>query len=119
ALSKELLKVLKKQKVKFNLSHKVKSVTSDGKEVVIRADDKQGSEVVFTGDYCLVSVGRQPCTEGLNVEAAGVRLDKHGTEAVNDQLQTSIPAINVIGAGVRGAVLAHKAEEEVSRVAEL
>ncbi|HLT51224.1 MAG TPA: dihydrolipoyl dehydrogenase [Arenibacter sp.] len=119
ALSKELLKVLKKQKVKFNLSHKVKSVTSDGKEVVIKADDKKGSEVVFTGDYCLVSVGRKPFTEGLNLEAAGVRLEKNGTVAVNDHLQTNIPHIYAIGDVVRGAMLAHKAEEEGTMVAEL
>lgn len=119
ALSKELLKVLKKQKVKFNLSHKVKSVASDGKEVVIKADDKKGSEVEFKGDYCLVSVGRRPFTEGLNLEAAGVKLEKNGTVAVNDQLQTNIPHIYAIGDVVRGAMLAHKAEEEGTMVAEL
>lgn len=119
ALSKELLKVLKKQKMKFNLSHKVKSVESDGNGVVIKADDKKGSEVVFKGDYCLVSVGRRPFTEGLNLEAAGVKLEKNGTIAVNDHLQTNIPHIYAIGDVVRGAMLAHKAEEEGTMVAEL
>ena len=118
-LSKELLKVLKKQKMKFNLSHKVKSVESDGNGVVIKADDKKGSEVVLEGDYCLVSVGRRPFTEGLNLEAAGVKLEKNGTVAVNDRMQTNIPHIYAIGDVVRGAMLAHKAEEEGTLVAEL
>ena len=51
ALSKELMKVMKKQKVKFNLSHKVKSVERKGKEVIVKADDKNGQEVEFKGDY--------------------------------------------------------------------
>lgn len=118
-LSKELLKVLKKQKMKFNLSHKVKSVESDGNGVVIKADDKKGSEIVLEGDYCLVSVGRRPFTEGLNLEAAGVKLEKNGTVAVNDRMQTNIPHIYAIGDVVRGAMLAHKAEEEGTLVAEL
>ncbi|MBT8312397.1 MAG: FAD-dependent oxidoreductase, partial [Flavobacteriaceae bacterium] len=66
ALSRELMKVLKKQKIKFYLSHKVKSVQRKGKQVTIKADDKKGQEVSFSGDYCLVSVGRKPYTEGLN-----------------------------------------------------
>lgn len=119
ALSKELLKVLKKQKMKFHLSHKVKSVESNGTEVVIKADDAKGTEVVLKGDYCLVSVGRRPYTKGLNLEAAGVKMEKNGTVAVNGQLQTNVPNIYAIGDVVRGAMLAHKAEEEGTMVAEL
>lgn len=119
ALSKELTKVLKKQKVKFNLSHKVTSVETKGDEVVVKAEDKKGQEVTFTGDYCLVSVGRRPFTDGLNIEASGVELEKNGTIAVNDKLQTNIPHIYAIGDVVRGAMLAHKAEEEGTFVAEV
>ncbi len=118
ALSKELMKVLKKQKVKFNLSHKVKSVTRKGKEVIVKADNKKGEEVVFKGDYCLVSVGRRPYTDGLNIEAAGVQLEERGTIAVNDHLQTTASNIYAIGDVIRGAMLAHKAEEEGTMVAE-
>ena len=117
-LSKELMKTMKKQKVKFHLSHKVKSVERKGKEVIVRADDKKGQEVVFTGDYCLVSVGRRPFTDGLNAEAAGVKLDENGRVAVNEQLQTNISNIYAIGDVIRGAMLAHKAEEEGTMVAE-
>ncbi len=119
ALSKELMKVLKKQKVKFNVSHKVKSVERKGKEVIVKADDKKGNEVTFTGDYCLVSVGRRPFTDGLNAEAAGVKIDERGRVEVNDHLQTNISNIYAIGDVVRGAMLAHKAEEEGTMVAEL
>ena len=118
ALSKELMKVLKKQKVKFNLSHKVKSVERKGKEVIVKADDKKGEEVVFKGDYCLVAVGRRPYTDGLNAEAAGVKIDERGRVAVNDHLQTNVSNIYAIGDVIRGAMLAHKAEEEGTLVAE-
>jgi len=119
ALSKELMKVLKKQKVKFYLSHKVKSVERKGDEIEIKADDKKGQEVSFTGDYCLVSVGRRPYTDGLKAEAAGVKLDDRGRVEVNDHLQTSAANIYAIGDVVRGAMLAHKAEEEGTMVAEI
>ncbi|MFD0860895.1 dihydrolipoyl dehydrogenase [Sungkyunkwania multivorans] len=119
SLSKELQKVMKKQKVKFYTSHKVKSVERNGDEIVIKADDKKGKEVEFKGDYCLVSVGRRPYTDGLNVEAAGVKLNDSGQVEVNDHLQTSVSNIYAIGDVVRGAMLAHKAEEEGVMVAEI
>ncbi len=119
ALSKELMKVMKKQKVKFHLSHKVKSVERKGKEVIVKADNKKGEEVTFKGDYCLVSVGRRPYTDGLNAAAAGVEMGERGMIAVNDHLQTNVPNIYAIGDVVRGAMLAHKAEEEGTMVAEI
>lgn len=119
ALSKELLKVLKKQKVKFLLSHQVTSVDNAGEEVTVKAKDKKGEEVELTGDYCLVSVGRRPYTEGLNVEAADIKLDDRGRIEVNEKLQTSTANIYAIGDVVKGAMLAHKAEEEGTLVAEV
>ncbi len=118
-LSKELMRSMKKQKVKFYLSHKVKSVQRNGDEIIVKADDKKGDEVTFIGDYCLVSVGRRPYTDGLKADAAGVKLDDRGRVIVNDHLQTNIPNIYAIGDVVRGAMLAHKAEEEGTMVAEL
>ncbi|MFK5974803.1 MAG: dihydrolipoyl dehydrogenase [Flavobacteriaceae bacterium] len=118
ALSKELMKTLKKGKMKFNLSHKVTSVVRKGNEVVIKAQNKKGEEVVFTGDYCLVAVGRRPYTDGLNTEAAGVKIDDRGMIAVNEHLQTNVSNIYAIGDVIRGAMLAHKAEEEGTLVAE-
>ncbi|MFT5737919.1 MAG: dihydrolipoamide dehydrogenase [Maribacter sp.] len=118
ALSKELMKVLKKQKVKFALSHKVKSVVRSGDKITVKADDKKGNEVIFEGDYCLVSVGRSPFTKGLNLEAAGVKLDDRGRVAVDGHLKTNVDNIYAIGDVVKGAMLAHKAEEEGTLVAE-
>src|SRR5690606_3644662 len=74
-LSKELNKVFKKQKFNIHTSHKVKSVVRNGNEIIVKAEDKKGNEVEFKGDYCLVAVGRSPYTEGLNAEAAGVKID--------------------------------------------
>ncbi|WP_423999245.1 dihydrolipoyl dehydrogenase [Maribacter sp. IgM3_T14_3] len=119
ALSKELTKVMKKQKVKFALSHKVKSVERKGDQVIVKADDKKGQEVVFEGDYCLVAVGRKPYTDGLNADAAGVKLDDRGKVIVDEHLKTSADNIYAIGDVIKGAMLAHKAEEEGTLVAEI
>ncbi len=119
AQSKELLKVLKKQGVKFYLSHKVSAVSRDGEEVTVTATDKKGEEVNLKGDYCLVSVGRRPYTAGLKAENAGVKITERGMVEVNDQLQTNIENIYAIGDVVRGAMLAHKASEEGVMVAEI
>ncbi|MCL4116690.1 UNVERIFIED_CONTAM: hypothetical protein GTU68_028719 [Idotea baltica] len=119
AVSKELNKVFKKQKFKINTSHKVKSVERKGDEVIVKADNKKGEEVTFTGDYCLVSVGRRPYTDGLNVDAAGVKLTDRGQVEVNTHLQTSTSNIYAIGDVVKGAMLAHKASEEGVLVAEI
>ena len=118
-LSRELMKVMKKQGVKFYLSHEVKDVSRKGKDVSVTAIDKNQDEIKFKGDYCLVSVGRRPNTVGLNAEAAGVQINKLGQVEVNDHLQTSASNIYAIGDVVRGAMLAHKAEEEGVMVAEL
>ena len=118
-LSKELNKVLKKQKFSINTSHKVKSVERKGKEVIVKADNKKGEEVMFKGDYCLVSVGRRPYTDGLNAEAAGVKLNDRGQVEVNEHLQTNVSNIYAIGDVVKGAMLAHKASEEGTLVAEV
>ncbi|AQY21204.1 dihydrolipoyl dehydrogenase [Riemerella anatipestifer] len=118
SLSKELQKVLKKQGMKFMLSTAVSAVERKGDTVVVTAKDKKGEEVNVEGDYCLVSVGRRPYTEGLGLENAGVDLDERGRVKVNDHLQTNVSNIYAIGDVVKGAMLAHKAEEEGVFVAE-
>ncbi|MDX1462889.1 MAG: dihydrolipoyl dehydrogenase [Marinirhabdus sp.] len=119
AQSKELTKVMKKQGVKFFVSHKVSEVTRKGKEVVVTATDKKDKKVTFKGDYCLVSVGRRPYTDGLKAENAGVKITERGQIDVNEHLQTNVKNIYAIGDVVRGAMLAHKASEEGSLVAEI
>ncbi|QOW09611.1 dihydrolipoyl dehydrogenase [Kaistella flava (ex Peng et al. 2021)] len=119
ALSKELNKVLRKQGMKFNLSTGVQSVERNGDTVKVTAKDKKGEEVVFEGDYVLVAVGRKPYTDGLAVEKAGVDLDERGRVKTNEHLQTNVSNIYAIGDVVAGAMLAHKASEEGTLVAEL
>ena len=117
-LSKELTKVLKKQGMKFYTSHKVKSVERNGDNVTVQAENAKGETVTLEGDYSLVSVGRRPYTDGLNADKAGVKVTERGQIEVNDHLQTSISNIYAIGDVIKGAMLAHKAEEEGVFVAE-
>ena len=119
ALSKELTKVLKKQGMKFYTSHKVQSVERAGDVVTVKAENAKGEIITLEGDYSLVSVGRRPYTDGLNAEKAGVKVTDRGQIEVNDHLQTSVANIYAIGDVVRGAMLAHKAEEEGVMVAEI
>ncbi len=118
AVSKELQKVLKKQKMKFLTSHKVTSVAAKGNEVIIKADDKKGNPIELKADYCLVSVGRKPYTDGLGLENVGIKVTERGQIETNAHLQTNISNIYAIGDVVVGAMLAHKAEEEGTFVAE-
>ncbi len=117
-MGKELQKSLKKIGFEFYLSHKVKEVTAKGKTVTVKADNTKGEELKLEGDYVLVSVGRKPYTDNLGLDKAGVKLDERGRVDVNDHLQTNVPGIYAIGDVVRGAMLAHKGEEEGVFVAE-
>ena len=118
-LSKELQKTLKKQGIKFYTSHKVTSVVNNGDEVIVTADNKKGIPTEFKGDYTLISVGRKPYTEGLGLDKIGITVTNNGQIDTNEHLQTNVPNIYAIGDVVKGAMLAHKAEEEGTMVAEL
>ncbi len=118
-MGKELQKSIKKLGAEFYFNTKVSLIENLGKEVKVTAQDKEGKEVVISGDYCLVSIGRRPYTDNLNLEAVGVASEK-GKVLVNEHtLQSNIPNIYAIGDVVRGAMLAHKAEEEGVLVAEI
>jgi len=118
-LGKELQKSLKKLGFEFLLSHKVKEVSSTAKEVTIKADNAKGEEVVVKGDYCLVAVGRVAYTDGLGLENIGLTTeDRTRKITVDNHMQTAVPGVYAIGDVVRGAMLAHKAEEEGIYVAE-
>lgn len=120
SLGKELEKVLKKIGFEFFFEHAVSSAEVKGKEVIVKAkNNKTGEEKEFSGDYCLLSVGRSPYTNGLELEKAGVKTDDKGRILVNDSLHTNVEGIYAIGDVVRGAMLAHKAEEEGMFVAEV
>jgi dihydrolipoamide dehydrogenase len=117
-MGKELAKVAKKLGMEIFLGHKVTAVENKGKEVVVKAEPKSGGNAIeLKGDYCLVSIGRRPYTDGLGIEKVGIELDK-GKIPVDDHLKTKVDNIYAIGDVVRGAMLAHKAEEEGVMVAE-
>ena len=118
-LSKELTKVFKKQKLKIHTSHKVTSVERVNDNVRVMAEDKNGKLIEFNGDYCLLSIGRSAYTDGLNLESIGLKTNDKGQIQVNDKLQTKHSNIYAIGDIVKGAMLAHKAEEEGVLVAEI
>jgi len=120
SLGKELEKSLKKIGFEFYFNHAVTNAVVKGKEISVTATEiKTKKDVSFTGDYCLLSVGRSPYSNGLALEKAGVVADEKGKVVVNDFLETNVKGIYAIGDVVRGAMLAHKAEEEGIFVAEV
>lgn len=117
-MGKELLKAVKKLGMDVYLGHKVTSVENKGKEVKVVAEPKNGgAPIELSGDYCLVSIGRRPYTEGLGLDKIGIETVK-GQIPVDDHLKTKVDNVYAIGDVVRGAMLAHKAEEEGVMVAE-
>jgi dihydrolipoamide dehydrogenase len=119
ALGKELQRVLRKQGFEFNFNHKVKSATTKGNEVTVTAENEKGEMVEFKGDYCLLSVGRRAYTIGLGLENIGLKTDERGRVETDEHLETAVKGIYAIGDVVKGAMLAHKAEEEGVFVAEV
>ncbi|MBK7958742.1 MAG: dihydrolipoyl dehydrogenase [Bacteroidetes bacterium] len=117
-VGKEMARLLKKQGFSILTSHKVTGATVKGKDVTVTAE-ADGKPVEIKGDYCLVAVGRSPYTEGLGLENAGVELDERKRVKTDDHCQTNVPGIYAIGDVVKGAMLAHKAEEEGVYVAEI
>ena len=118
-MGKELKKSLEKLGFEFFLGHKVESASVKGKTVTVVAENmKTNEKVEIKADYCLVSVGRKAYTEGLGLENIGLTTDERGRVLVDDHLQTSVPGVYAVGDVVRGAMLAHKAEEEGTFVAE-
>tara|TARA_B100001179_G_scaffold120356_1_gene86030 strand:+ start:12 stop:1415 length:1404 start_codon:yes stop_codon:yes gene_type:complete len=118
SLGKEVQRLLKKQGMEFFLSHTVQSAAVKGKSVTVVATNKNGEKVEFSGDYCLVAVGRRPYSDNLGLDDIGIALDEQGRIPVNEHLETAIPGIYAIGDVIAGAMLAHKAEEEGVFVAE-
>ena len=117
-MGKELQKAIKKIGADFYFNHKVTNVENKGDEVIVTMDTPKGEQTTLSGDYCLVSVGRRPYTDGLNLEAAGLQTDAKGRIEVDNHLRTSVPHIYALGDVIRGAMLAHKAEEEGVFIAE-
>ena len=119
-ISIEFKKILIKQGIKFKMGSKVNFVQNEGSGVLINYTDiKNSKEETLKFDKVLVSVGRKPYTEGLNLTKVGVKKDSKGRIEVNEKLQTAIKNIYAIGDVIKGPMLAHKAEEEGIAVAEI
>jgi len=119
-ISNEFQKILTKQGIKFKMESKVDSVKNKGSLVSIKYTDvKSSKEEIIEVDKVLVSVGRKPYTEGLNLTKVGIKKDDKGRIKVNEKLQTTISNIYAIGDVIKGPMLAHKAEEEGIAVAEI
>lgn len=117
--AKELQKSLKALGINFNLSHAVTGVTASAKTVKVIAQKRDSDQTLdLEADYCLIAIGRRPYTQGLGLENVGIVLDEKGRITVDEHLQTSVPGIYAIGDVIKGAMLAHKAEEEGVYVAE-
>jgi dihydrolipoamide dehydrogenase len=111
--AKELTRSLKKLGVTFHLSHEVLSVKGSKTKAKVEMKPRAGGDpITMETDYCLIAIGRRPYTEGLGLENTGVKLDEKGKIMVGDHLQTDVPNIYAIGDVIKGAMLAHKAEEE-------
>ncbi|RZT41877.1 dihydrolipoyl dehydrogenase [Cupriavidus agavae] len=117
-VAKEAQKLLTKQGLKFNLGVKVNEVKAGKDNVTVNYTDKDGKEQTLEVDRLIVSVGRVPNTDNLNLEAVGLGVDQRGFIEVDDHCQTKVPGIWAIGDVVRGPMLAHKAEDEGVAVAE-
>jgi dihydrolipoamide dehydrogenase len=119
-LGRELQKVLKKLGMEFYLGHKVTGATAKGKEVTVTFDNPKGEKQELKGDYCMVAVGRIAYTDGLGLDKIGITVEERGRKIPVDQhLETSVKGVYAIGDVIKGAMLAHKAEDEGTFVAEL
>lgn len=117
-ISKEMLKILKKQGMEFHLKTSLKSTKVDGDQVLVRCETQKGEALDIRGDKVLISVGRRPVTEPLQLDSVGIKKDSRGFIQVNERYETSVPGIYAIGDVIPGPMLAHKAEEEGVAAAE-
>jgi dihydrolipoamide dehydrogenase len=119
--SRELMKSLKGIGMQFHLRHAVTEVKAVKNKVKVTAESRDDASKTLTWDvdYCLVAIGRKPYTDNLGLDKVGITTDEKGRIPVNEHLETSVPGIYAIGDVVKGAMLAHKAEEEGVFVAEI
>lgn len=119
-VSKQFMRILKKQGMDFKLGHKVTEVKPNGKSVSVTIEPSQGGEPEkIKCDVVLVCIGRTPYTEGLGLEEAGVQKDNRGRVITDEHFKTSVDGIYAIGDVIAGPMLAHKAEDEGVAVAEI
>jgi dihydrolipoamide dehydrogenase len=116
----EFAKILKKQGLELRTSTKVTKIERKGKSALVTIEPAAGGEAeTLEADIVLLSAGRRPNTDGLNLAATGLTLDAKGRIPTNGQLATPVPGLWAIGDVIEGPMLAHKAEDEGVVVAEL
>ena len=117
-ISNEFMKILKKQGINFHMQHKVEVIKRNKSGATVSTIDKDGNKKDFECDIVLISVGRKPNTNNLNLKSIGVDLDEKNRVKTNGNFQTNIDNIYAIGDVIKGPMLAHKAEDEGIAVAE-
>lgn len=119
-IRKEAKKIFAKQGIEMKLSSKVVSAKTSSKGVELSVEPAAGGKAEkVSADVVLMAIGRKPYTEGLGLDKAGVKLDERGRIEVDDFFETSVEGIYAIGDVIRGAMLAHKAEDEGVVLAEM
>jgi dihydrolipoamide dehydrogenase len=120
-VAKQFHRMLQKQGIAFRLSSKVTAVDSSGKMLKVKVEPAAGGGAPETmdADVVLVAIGRVPFTEGLGLDALGVKTDNRGRVVIDPHFQTNVAGIYAIGDVIAGPMLAHKAEEEGVAVAEV
>ena len=117
-ISNEFMKILKKQGMQFHMQNKVESINKSNSGATVITTDKDGNKNEFDCEVVLISVGRKPNTQGLNLESVGVELDDRKRVKVDHTYKTNVQDIYAIGDVIAGPMLAHKAEDEGIAVAE-
>ncbi len=117
-ISTEFMKILKKQGINFHMETKVEEIKKNSKRATITTSDKNGKRTSLDCDIALISVGRRPNTDKLNLDNIGIELDEKKRIKTNKNFQTNIKNIYAIGDVIQGPMLAHKAEDEGIAVAE-
>ncbi len=117
-ISKEFMKILQKQGIKFHMQTKVDSIKKNKNGAIVSTTNKEGKKVNFECDVVLISVGRKSYIKNLNLEAVGVALDQKKRIKTDKNFLTNVKNIYAIGDVIKGPMLAHKAEEEGIAVAE-
>jgi dihydrolipoamide dehydrogenase len=117
-IAKVAQRAFTKQGLEFRFGVKVTGTRVDGAAAIVTFEEN-GASVDLRADRVLVAVGRRPNTEGLGADKAGVALDSRGRVVIDDHFRTNVPGVWAIGDVVRGAMLAHKAEDEGMAAAEI
>jgi len=119
-VAKQFQRILAKQGVAFKLGTKVEGIEASGDRLQVTVQPAQGgAPETIAADKVLVAIGRRPFTEGLGLDAVGIRVDNRGRIETDRHWQTNVPGVYAIGDVIKGPMLAHKAEEEGAAVAEL